>query len=177
MEGVVAHEYPDIQATVEKQVRAELSIVGREGSCGCVRDLTLTPGSGPGWAGGGSIEVSIDEGTTLESGSSFSVRAKVSNPTTGTVSVHVLFDTPDKSTITDASGEGCQVVDADTVECDLSLKGASGSSASSATGLPSSRRPSRSRVRPAWSPASSTRSCRIELPSSPERELTGSTRP
>lgn len=123
LEGIVAHEYPDIQGTVDKQVRAELSIVGREGSCARVRDLTLTPGSGPGWAGGGSIEVSIDEGTTRKSGSNFSVRAKISNPTTGTVAVHVLFDTPDKSKITDASGEGCQVVDAETVECALSLKG------------------------------------------------------
>ncbi len=123
LEGIVAHEYPDIQGTVDKQVRAELSIQGREGSCARVRDLTLTPGSGPGWAGGGTIEASIDEGTTLKSGSSFSVRAKISNPTTGTVSVHVLFDTPDKSTIVDASGDGCQVVDGETVECALSLKG------------------------------------------------------
>lgn len=123
LEGIVSHEYPDIKGTVDKQVRAELSIQGRERSCARVRDLTLTPGTGPGWAGGGTIEVSIDEGTTIKSGSSFAVRAKISNPTGGTVDVHVLFDTPDKSKIADASGEGCQVVDADTVECALSLKG------------------------------------------------------
>lgn len=123
LEGIVSHEYPDIQGTVTKQVRAELSILGRDGSCDRVRDITLTPGSGPGWAGGGTIEVSIDEGTTIKSGSSFSARAKISNPTTGTVAVHVLFDTPDKSQIAEASGDGCQVLDAETVECALSLKG------------------------------------------------------
>jgi hypothetical protein len=123
LEGIVSHEYPDILGTVDKQVRAELSIQGRDGSCARVRDLTLTPGSGPGWAGGGTIAVSIDEGTTIESGSSFAVRAKISNPTAGTVDVHVLFDTPDRSSIADASGEGCQALDAETVECALSLMG------------------------------------------------------
>jgi hypothetical protein len=123
LEGIVSHEYPDVKGTEAKKVRAELSIQGREGSCARVRDLTLTQGSGPGWAGGGTIEVSIDEGTTIESGSSFAVRAKISNPTSGTVDVHVLFDTPDKSKITDASGEGCQLADAETVECALSLNG------------------------------------------------------
>jgi hypothetical protein len=93
LEGIVSHEYPDIQGTVDKQVRAELSILGREGSCDRVRDITLTPGSGPGWAGGGTIEVSIDEGTTI------------------------------KSEIAEASGDGCQVLDAETVECALSLQG------------------------------------------------------
>jgi hypothetical protein len=119
----VSHESPDIEGTVEKQVRAELSIQGRDGSCARVRDITLTPGSGPGWAGGGTIEVSIDEGSTIKSGSSINVRAKISNPTTGAVDVHVLFDTPDKSKIAEASGDGCQVLNAETVECALSLKG------------------------------------------------------
>jgi hypothetical protein len=123
LEGIVSHEYPDVKGTEAKQVRAELSIEGREGACARVRDVTLSPGSGPGWAGGGTIEVSIDEGTTIESGSSFAVRAKITNPTTASVGVHVLFDTPDRSTILDASGAGCGALDADAVDCRISLEG------------------------------------------------------
>jgi hypothetical protein len=123
LEGIVSHEYPDVKGTEDKQVRAELSILGREGSCARVRDITLTPGSGPGWAGGGTIEVSIDEGTTIPSGSTFAVRAKISNPLTQGVDVHVLFQTPDKSTIVEASGEGCRIIDADGVDCAVKLSG------------------------------------------------------
>jgi hypothetical protein len=123
LEGVVSHEYPDVQGTEEKQVRAELSILGREGACARVRDLTLTAGSGPGWAGGGTLEVTIDEGTTIESGSTFAVRAKIENPTTEPVDVHLLFDTPDKSSIADAPPDGCQILDSETVECAITLQG------------------------------------------------------
>ncbi len=124
LEGVVSHEYSDVQGTEEKQVRAELSILGREGACARVRDVTLTAGSGPGWAGGGTLEVTIDEGTTIESGSTFAVRAKIENPTTQPVDVHLLFDTPDKSSIVEASGDGCQILDSDMVDCTISLQGA-----------------------------------------------------
>ncbi|HJS74339.1 MAG TPA: hypothetical protein VJ921_08640 [Vicinamibacteria bacterium] len=121
LEGIVSHEYPDVKGTEEKKVRAELSILGREGSCARVRDITLTPGSGPGYAGGGTLEVSIDEGTTLESGSTFAVRVKVSNPLLEPVDVHVLFKTPDKSSIVEASGDGCRIIDEDAVDCAVSL--------------------------------------------------------
>jgi hypothetical protein len=123
LEGIVSHEYPDVTGTEEKKVRAELSILGRTGSCARVRDITLTAGSGPGWAGGGTISVSIDEGTTIESGSTFAVRAKIENPTTQPVDVHLLFDTPDKSSIADEPPDGCQILDAETVECAISLQG------------------------------------------------------
>jgi hypothetical protein len=121
LEGIVSHEYTGVKATEEKKVRAELSIQGREGSCARVRDITLTAGSGPGWAGGGTIEVSIDEGTTIESGSTFAVRVKVSNPLLEPVDVHVLFRTPDKSSIVEASGDGCRIVNDDAVDCAVSL--------------------------------------------------------
>jgi hypothetical protein len=121
LEGIVSHEYPDVKGTEDKKVRAELSILGREGSCARVRDITLTPGSGPGWAGGGTIEVSIDEGTTIASGSTFAVRAKISNPLTQPVDVHVLFKTPDESSIVEASGAGCRTLNADAVDCAVSL--------------------------------------------------------
>jgi hypothetical protein len=123
LEGIVSHEYPDVKGTEEKKVRAELSILGREGSCARVRDITLTAGSGPGWAGGGTIEVSIDEGTTIESGSTFAVRAKISNPLLEPVDVHILFAAPDKSSIADPPGEGCRIVDEDAVDCAVSLAG------------------------------------------------------
>jgi hypothetical protein len=121
LEGIVSHEYPDVKGTEEKKVRAELSIQGREGSCARVRDITLTAGSGPGYAGGGTISVSIDEGTTIESGSTFAVRVKISNPLLEPVDVHVLFKTPDKSSIVDASGDGCRILDEDGVDCEVSL--------------------------------------------------------
>jgi hypothetical protein len=123
LEGVVSHEYPNITEPVTKQVQAVLTIEGRDGGCTRVRDVDLSPGSGPGWAGGGTIEVSIDEGTTIPSGSTFAVRAKISNPTTLQVEVHLLFRTPEQSFIVEASGEGCEILEGDFVDCRLSLVG------------------------------------------------------
>jgi hypothetical protein len=123
LEGIVSHEYAGITEPVTKEVQAVLTIEGREGGCTRVRDIDLTPGSGPGWAGGGTIEVTIDEGTTVLSGSTFAVRAKISNPTTLAVEVHLLFRTPEKSTTVEASGDGCQVLDDEFVDCLVSLVG------------------------------------------------------
>jgi hypothetical protein len=123
LEGIVSHEYAGITEPVTKEVQAVLTIAGREGGCTRVREIDLTPGSGPGWAGGGTIEVSIDEGATIPSGSAFAVRAKISNPTTLEVGLHVLFQTPEKSSLVEASGDGCRVLDARFVDCALSLVG------------------------------------------------------
>ena len=126
LEGIVSHEYADVRGTEQKQVRAVLRIEGREGGCSRVRDVTVTPGSGPGFAGGGTLQVSIDEGDTIDSGTTFAIRAKVSNPTSANVDVEVLFETPDRSSIREASGPGCKILDGELVECLISLKGGEG---------------------------------------------------
>ncbi len=119
LEGVVAHEYENVQKTETKNVRANLIIAGRDGLCSRVREVTVSPGSGPGFAGGGTISVSVDQGDTISSGSRFSVRAKVDNKATSAAAVAVLFQTPNHATIHSATGSGCDVLNNDLVECDL----------------------------------------------------------
>ena len=116
LEGVVTHEYANVNSTQTKTVRAKLMIVGRDGGCSRVRDVTVSPGSGPGFGGGGTISVTIDE-DPVTSGSVFSVRGKVTNATSGTADVSMYFQTPNRSSISAADGDGCKILDGDYVEC------------------------------------------------------------
>jgi uncharacterized protein YdeI (BOF family) len=116
LEGVVTHEYDNVNSTETKTVRAKLKIVGRDGSCSRVRDVTVSPGSGPGFGGGGTISVTIDEDPVV-SGSEFSVRAKVDNKSTITADISILFQTPKKTSIALADGSGCKILDGEFVEC------------------------------------------------------------
>jgi hypothetical protein len=116
LEGMVTHEYDHVNSTETKTVRANLRIVGRDGSCSRVRDVTVSPGSGPGFGGGGTISVSIDE-DPVTSGSEFSVRPKVDNKSTLVADISILFETPEKSTIVLADGIGCTILDEEFVEC------------------------------------------------------------
>lgn len=118
LEGVVPHEYPDVRGPENKQVRAELFIDGRLGACSRVRDIDVSPGSGPGFAGGGTISMSIDQ-ENIFSEQIFSIRARVNNKATATVNVEVLFQTPQGAGIEVADGMGCKVLDAKLVECKI----------------------------------------------------------
>jgi uncharacterized protein YdeI (BOF family) len=117
LEGVVGYEYPDVRGQETKTVRATLRILGRGGQCSRVRDVAVTPGSGPGFAGGGTISVSVDEGDSIRSGSVFSVRGKVENKATSEKDVSILFETPARSTLIPESVNRCDVLDAELVEC------------------------------------------------------------
>jgi hypothetical protein len=119
LEGVVAHEYPDVRKTETKSVRAKLLIAGRDGFCSRVREVTVSPGSGPGFAGGGTISVTVDQGDTIDSGSIFSVRAKVDNKSTSSAEISVLFETPKNVAIYRAAGSGCDVLNNELVQCEL----------------------------------------------------------
>ncbi|HXV63326.1 MAG TPA: hypothetical protein VEK15_21685 [Vicinamibacteria bacterium] len=123
LEGVVAHEYNNVKGTEVKNVRAVLFIEGREGSCTRARDVTVTSGSGPGSAGGGTLQVSIDEGEMVRSGAVFSVRAKISNQTPQTRDVDVVFQTPNRARIAETPGSGCSVLGAELIECTVTLRG------------------------------------------------------
>ena len=76
LEGVVGHEY-NVSGTETKNVRANLFIEGRSGSCSRVRDVTVTKGSGPGFAAGGALRLEFDD--PVLSGGFFSVTATVNN--------------------------------------------------------------------------------------------------
>jgi hypothetical protein len=119
LEGVVAHEYDGVSRTQTKSVRAKLIIAGRDGFCSRVREVTVSPGSGPGFAGGGTISVTVDQGDTIDSGSIFSVRAKVDNRSTSAAPISVVFQTPKNAIIHRATGAGCEVIDTELVACDL----------------------------------------------------------
>jgi hypothetical protein len=116
LEGVVAHEYAGQSTTETKQVRANLKIVGREGVCSRVRDVTVTVGEGPGFAGGGTISVTVDQ-EKITSGMEFSVRAKVDNKGTSTADVAVLFETPEKTKLLTQTNDRCERLSKELVQC------------------------------------------------------------
>lgn len=121
MDGVVSHEYDGVTGEATKSVRAVLRIVGREGGCARVRDVSVTPGEGPGSAGGGTLQVTIDEGSPIPSASVFAVRSKVTNPTFEDVRVALLFRTPEQSRLAEAAGEGCRALNNDFVVCEVDV--------------------------------------------------------
>jgi uncharacterized protein YdeI (BOF family) len=124
LDGVVGHEYVSIKGTEEKSVRADLFIEGREGSCSRVRTVTVSPGSGPGFAAGGNLRLTFDD--PVRSGGFFAVSATVSNPTGHPIEVNLVFTTPDRSTIR-ALGSECQKVSEAVAQCRIEGIGANGS--------------------------------------------------
>ncbi len=91
-EGVATHQYPGVRGTQTKKVRANLKIEGVEGQCSRVRDVTVSPGSGPGSAGGGSLKVTVAD--PVQSGARFEVRATVENKVSEPGDVVLLFEAP-----------------------------------------------------------------------------------
>jgi uncharacterized protein YdeI (BOF family) len=118
LEGVVAHEYAGQSRTETKQVRANLKIVGREGACSRVRDVTVTMGEGPGYAGGGTISVTVDQ-EKITSGMEFSVRAKVENKATSAADVAILFETPEMTKLLTRTGDRCERLSKELVQCEI----------------------------------------------------------
>jgi hypothetical protein len=116
LEGVVAHEYANQSKTETKQVRANLKIVGRDGVCSRVRDVTVTQGEGPGFAGGGTISVTVDQ-EEITSGMTFSVRAKVENKATSAADVAILFETPERTKLLTQTGDRCERLSDEFVQC------------------------------------------------------------
>jgi hypothetical protein len=117
LEGVVAYEYSGLKREERKRVAARLYIKGREGFCARVVHVTVVPGEGPGFAGGGTISVTVDEGDTIESGSTFTVRGKVENKATSTADVSIVFQTPERSKLIPESVSRCDALDEELVEC------------------------------------------------------------
>ncbi len=116
LEGVVSHEYAGQSTTETKQVRANLMIVGRDGVCSRVRDVTVSRGEGPGFAGGGTISVTVDQ-EEIYSGMEFSVRAKVDNKGTSAADVAILFQTPERTKLLTQTGDRCERLSKELVEC------------------------------------------------------------
>jgi hypothetical protein len=116
LEGVVAHEYVGQNKTETKQVRANLMIEGREGVCSRVRDVTVSVGEGPGFAGGGTISVTVDQ-EEITSGMEFSVRAKVDNKGTSSADVAILFETPERTKLLTETGDRCERLSKELVQC------------------------------------------------------------
>ncbi len=116
LEGVVAHEYAGQSKTETKQVRANLKIVGREGVCSRVRDVTVSVGEGPGFAGGGTISVTVDQ-EKITSAMEFSVRAKVEHKGTSVADVAILFETPEKTKLLTQTGDRCERLSKELVQC------------------------------------------------------------
>ena len=116
LEGVVSHEYEGVTGPTTKSVRAALKIKGREGGCNRVRDVTVDKGSGPGFAAGGALRVTLDD--PVPSGGFFSVSAFVKNPTSKTGDATLVFSTPDGSSIR-TMGSGCTKKSADLVQCTI----------------------------------------------------------
>lgn len=115
LDGVVSHEYA-VSSTETKSVRTELQIVGREGGCVRVRDVTVTKGDGPGFAAGGALRLSFND--PVPSGGFFSVSAFVTNPTSKTGDATRVFFTPDRSSIR-TLGSGCDKLSDEVVECTI----------------------------------------------------------
>ena len=113
LEGVVGHEY-SVSGTVTKKVRATLSIDGRSGSCSRVRDVTVTKGSGPGFAAGGALRLEFDD--PVKSGGFFSVTADVENVSGATADATLHFSTPDGTSIR-TMGNACEKIGGGDVEC------------------------------------------------------------
>lgn len=116
LEGVVSHEYGGVTGATTKSVRAVLKINGREGGCTRVRDVTLDKGSGPGFAAGGALRVTLND--PVPSGGFFSVSAFVKNPTSKTGDATLVFSTPDGSSIR-TMGSGCTKKSAELVQCTI----------------------------------------------------------
>jgi hypothetical protein len=95
-EGVATHQYQGVSRTQTKSVRANLKIEGVEGQCSRVREVTVSPGSGPGSAGGGSLRVTVAD--PVQSGSRFDVRATVENKVSEPGDVALLFEAPTNCT-------------------------------------------------------------------------------
>ena len=114
LEGVVGHEYAGVSSTQTKSVRIRLSVEGREGACTRVRDVTVTKGSGPGFAAGGALRLSFND--PVSSGGFFSVSANLTNPSGKTGDAELLFQTPDRSSIR-TMGAGCSKISDKLVEC------------------------------------------------------------
>lgn len=114
LEGVAGHEYPNVTGTETKKVRANLMIDGRTGHCSRVRDVTVTKGSGPGYAAGGKL--SLQFGDPVQSGGFFSVTARVTNPSSVTIDALLFFEAPDDSTIR-TLGAGCIKLNSKEAEC------------------------------------------------------------
>lgn len=114
LEGVVGHEYPNVKGTETKKARANLMIDGRSGRCSSVRDVTVTPGSGPGYAAGGKLSLRFND--PVPSGGFFSVTARVTNPSSVTIDALLFFDAPDGSTIR-TLGAGCTQLNSKEAEC------------------------------------------------------------
>jgi hypothetical protein len=114
LQGVVGHEYVGIQGTEAKSVRADMFIDGRDGSCGRVRDVTVSQGSGPGFAAGGNLRLELDD--PVGSGGFFAVSATVTNPTSHTIEANLVFTTPDRSAIR-ALGSECRKISEEVAEC------------------------------------------------------------
>ena len=113
LEGVVGHEY-SVSGTVTKTVRAKLLIAGRSGSCSRVRDVTVTKGSGPGFAAGGALRLTFND--PVPSGGFFSVTATVTNVSGATADATLHFSTPDGTSIR-TMGQACEKIGGSDVEC------------------------------------------------------------
>ena len=118
LEGVVTHEYDNVNSTQTKKVRATLTIEGLKGQCARVRDVKVSPGSGPDSAGGGSLRVTVDN--PVFSQSDFEVRATVKNLVSETISVELVYLTPTDSGLDSRKlPPECEVIDKDLVECTI----------------------------------------------------------
>ncbi len=117
-EGVATHQYPGVRGTQTKNVRANLTIEGVEGQCSRVREVTVSPGSGPGSAGGGSLRVSVAD--PVQSGSRFDVRATVENKVSKPIDMDLLFEAPTNCTFDSKTlPSGCIKHDRVFAECKI----------------------------------------------------------
>ena len=115
LEGVVTHEYDNVNSTQTKKTRTTLTIEGLKGQCARVRDVTVSPGSGPDSAGGGSLRVTVDNPVFSES--NFEVRATVKNLVSETISVELVYLTPTDSGLDSRKlPPECEVIDTDLVD-------------------------------------------------------------
>ena len=118
LEGVVTHEYENVNSTQTKKTRTTLTIEGLKGQCARVRDVTVSPGSGPDSAGGGSLRVTVDNPVFSES--NFEVRATVKNLVSETISVELVYLTPTDSGLDSRKlPPECEVIDTDLVGCEI----------------------------------------------------------
>ena len=117
-QGVVTHEYENVNSTQTKKTRTTLTIEGLKGQCARVRDVTVSPGSGPDSAGGGSLRVTVDNPVFSES--NFEVRATVTNLVSETISVELVYLTPTDSGLDSRKlPPECEVIDTDLVGCEI----------------------------------------------------------
>ncbi|MGH9461232.1 MAG: hypothetical protein ACRD1X_08435 [Vicinamibacteria bacterium] len=116
LEGVVTHEYENVNSSQTKKVRATLTIEGLKGQCARVRDVKVSPGSGPDSAAGGSLRVIVDNPVFSES--QFEVRATVQNLVSAPIEVALVYLTPTDSSLDPGKlPPECEVFDNDLVGC------------------------------------------------------------